>query len=85
MVAWGKSAKIRVCVDLRKPNEAVIEDKFPLPTVDEMPSEMHGVTHFSNLDLKSAYPHVIFCITLSTHAFSPCPSVLSNSRPGNIY
>ena len=55
IIAWEKSGQIRVYVDLRKPNEAVIEDTFPLPTVDEMLSEMHGATHFSKPDLKSAY------------------------------
>ena len=55
VVAWKKSGQIRVCVDLRKPNEAVIEDKCLLPTVDEMLSEMQGATHFSKMGLKSAY------------------------------
>ena len=55
VVAWKKSGQIRVCVDLRKLNEAVVENKFPLPTVDEMLSEMPGATHFSKQDLKSAY------------------------------
>ncbi|XP_033097313.1 uncharacterized protein K02A2.6-like [Anneissia japonica] len=55
VVAWKKTGKIRICVDLRKPNEAVIEDKFPLPSIEEMLSEMNGATYFSKLDLKSAY------------------------------
>ena len=44
VVAWKKSGQIRVYVHLRKPNEVVIENKFPLLTVDEMLSEMHGDT-----------------------------------------
>ena len=55
VVAWKNSGQIRVYVDLRKPNEVVTEYKFPLLTVDEMLSEMHGATHFSKLALKSAY------------------------------
>ncbi|XP_041360993.1 uncharacterized protein K02A2.6-like [Gigantopelta aegis] len=55
VVAWKKDGSVRVCVDLRKPNEAIIEDRYPLPNIDEMISEMHGATHFSKLDLKSAY------------------------------
>ncbi|XP_033114101.1 uncharacterized protein K02A2.6-like [Anneissia japonica] len=55
VVAWKKTGKIRIFVDLRKPNEAVIEDKFPLPSIEEMLSEMNGATYFSKLDLKSAY------------------------------
>ena len=58
VVAWKKGGQIRVCVDLRKPNEAFIEDKFLPHTVDEMLSEMPGATHFSKLGLKSAYPQL---------------------------
>ena len=58
VVAQKKSGQVRICVDLRKLNEAVIEDRFPLPTVDEILSEKPGATHFSKLDLKSAYPQL---------------------------
>ena len=55
VVAWKKSGKIRLCVDLREVNKAIIPDKFPLPTVDELLSELRGAKHFAKLDLATAY------------------------------
>ena len=55
VVVWKKSGKIRLCVDLRKVNEALVVDKFPLPNIDEILGELHGAKYFARLDLASAY------------------------------
>ena len=47
--------KVRLCVDLRKVNEALVVDKFPLPNIDEILGELHGAKYFARLDLASAY------------------------------
>ncbi|KAL1279512.1 hypothetical protein QQF64_026185 [Cirrhinus molitorella] len=39
------------CVDLRAVNKAVIPDRFPLPTSEELIAQFHGSTVFSKLDL----------------------------------
>ncbi|KAJ8364836.1 hypothetical protein SKAU_G00136670 [Synaphobranchus kaupii] len=49
---------IRLCVDLREPNKAVVIDGFPLPHMEEMFAELRGATLFSTLDLQSAYHQV---------------------------
>ncbi|KAK7105707.1 hypothetical protein V1264_012941 [Littorina saxatilis] len=43
---------IRVCVDMRRANEAVERQRYPIPTVEETLLEMNGSTVFSKLDLK---------------------------------
>ena len=55
VVVWKKSGKIRLCVDLRKVNKALVVDKFPLPNIDEILGELHGAKYFARLDLASAY------------------------------
>ncbi|PIK55537.1 hypothetical protein BSL78_07542 [Apostichopus japonicus] len=55
VVAWKKDGGIRICVDLRKVNEAVVIEKYPLPNIDELLSELRNAKFFSKLDLKSAY------------------------------
>lgn len=43
-----------LCVDLREPNKSVVVDGFPLPHMEEIITELRGVTLFSTLDLQSA-------------------------------
>lgn len=57
-VAKKKSGGLRVCVDLRAVNKAIIPDKFPLPTAEELTAQFHGSTVFSKLDLKQSYLQV---------------------------
>lgn len=55
VVVQKKSGGIRMCVDLREPNKAVIMDCYPLPHIDDLLSKLCGATVFSTIDLESAY------------------------------
>lgn len=55
VVASKKMGEIRLCVDLRKPNQAVVIDSHPLPHPEEIFHQLIGMTVFSKLDLSSAY------------------------------
>ena len=46
---------IRICVDMRRVNQAVMRERHPIPTIDEMLSEMSNSKVFSKLDLKWGY------------------------------
>ena len=46
---------IRLCVDMRRANEAIIRGHYPIPTVDELLQNMNGSEVFSKLDLKWGY------------------------------
>ncbi|RXN34374.1 gypsy-16 si [Labeo rohita] len=58
VVAQKKSGALRVCADLRALNKAVIPDRFPLPTSEELIAQFHGSTVFSKLDLRQGYLRV---------------------------
>ncbi|KAL0190178.1 hypothetical protein M9458_012876 [Cirrhinus mrigala] len=55
VVVQKKSGAIRMCVDLREPNKALVTDSYRLPHIEEMLSLLRGATVFSTIDLKSAY------------------------------
>ena len=45
----------RICVDLRKANEAVIRERFPIPRIQDLLRQLSGAKMFSTLDLRKAY------------------------------
>ena len=58
VMAKKKSGGLRVCVDLRAVNQAVIPDKYPLPTAEEVTSQFYGSKLFTKLDLRQGYLQV---------------------------
>ena len=49
------SGDVRVCIDMRLANTAIVRDVYPIPTLDELCQDMHGSVIFSKLDLKMGY------------------------------
>ena len=58
VVAPKPSGEIRFCVDMRRANEAIIRERLPIPTVDEVLEELNGSTVFSKLDLRHDFHQV---------------------------
>ena len=46
---------VRICVDLRKLNQAVIREKYIIPTFDDIIHQLRGSTIFSKLDAQSGF------------------------------
>ena len=46
---------MRLCVDLREVNKAVIPDVYPIPPIQELLCGLYNAKVFSQLDMESAY------------------------------
>lgn len=58
VVVQKKDGSIRMCVDLREANKAVVIDSYLLPHIEELLNALHGAQRFSKLDLAAAYHQV---------------------------
>jgi hypothetical protein len=50
-----KNDEIRICIDMRRANEAVIRERYCIPTVDEVLQDLNQSKVYSKLYIKWAY------------------------------
>lgn len=55
--ASGKK-KWRIVIDYRKLNEKTVDDKFPIPNIDEILDKLGRSVYFTTLDLKSGFHQI---------------------------
>lgn len=46
---------IRLCIDMRVPNKAILRERHPTPTTEDLIHKLNGAAYFSKLDLSSGY------------------------------
>ena len=49
---------IRLCVDTQHANAAILRERFPIPTVDEVLQDLNQSKIFSRIDIKIAYHQI---------------------------
>ena len=47
--------EIRLCVDMREPNKAILRSRHITPTLDDMILDLNGSKVFSKMDLRNGY------------------------------
>jgi hypothetical protein len=50
-----KDGSQRMCVDYRSLNDVTIQNKYPLPSIEDLFDQMRGARVFSKIDLRSGY------------------------------
>ena len=55
MFVRKKDGSLRMCIDNRSLNEVTIENKYPLPRIDDLFDQLQGANYFSKIDLRSGY------------------------------
>lgn len=55
VVIFKPNGDIRICVDMRRANEAIKRENYPLPTFDGFMTKLRNARYFSRLDLVNAY------------------------------
>ena len=58
VIAPKVSGDIRLCVDMRKENAAIIREGIPIPTVGEVLENLNGSAVFSKLDLSLGFHQI---------------------------
>ena len=47
--------QIRLCIDMRVPNKAILRERHPSPSTEDLIEKLNGAAYFSKLDLSSGY------------------------------
>ncbi|WP_353805877.1 reverse transcriptase family protein, partial [Acinetobacter baumannii] len=50
-----KDGSLRMCIDYRQINKITINNKYPLPRIDDLFDQLQGASYFSNICLRSGY------------------------------
>lgn len=73
VVPKPKTDDIRICVDMRRVNKAIIRERHIIPTLDDVVVDLNGCKVFSKLDLTQGYHQMLLdkesrmLTTFSTH------------------
>ena len=58
VVTQRKSGAIRLCVDMRLASKVIKRERYPMPTLDDLVTDLNGASVFSRVDLNDAYHQV---------------------------
>ena len=78
-----KNGKLRLCLDPKDINQVILQEHYPLPTIEDVATQLHGAKVFTVLDVSKGFWHVeldeqssflttfsytVWALSLETHA-----------------
>ena len=58
VVPKANGTQLHICLDPRDLNHAVQRENYPLPTIEDIATRLHGATVFTKLDVRNGFWHV---------------------------
>ena len=58
VVVPKKNGKLRLCLDPKDLNKAIQREHYPLPTIEDVATRLHGAKVFTKLDVRNGFWHV---------------------------
>ena len=58
VVVPKKNGQLRICLDPKELNQAIQREHYPLPTIEEIATRLHGAKVFTKLDVRHGFWHV---------------------------
>ena len=58
VVTPKNNGDVRICLDARQVNKAILREKYPIPTIESIIDEMSDAKVFSKIDLREAYTQI---------------------------
>ena len=59
VVVPKNNGSLRICSDPKDLNRAILREHYPLPTIDDIATRLHGAKIFSTLDMRSGFGQVV--------------------------
>jgi len=59
VITRRKNGGIRLCLDLRQVNKAIVPVRYPLPNIETLLASIHSAKYITKLDLKAAYHQLL--------------------------
>ena len=54
-----KNGMLRLCLDPKDLHKAVLREHYPLPTIEDVATRLHGARVFTKLDVRSGFWHIM--------------------------
>lgn len=58
LLVKNKDGSMRLCVDYRQLNKVTLENKYPLPKIDDLMDQLVGACMFSKIDMRPGYHQI---------------------------
>ena len=53
------NGQLRICLDPKDLNQALLREHYPLPTVEDVATRLYGAKVFTKLDVRSGFWHIV--------------------------